>query len=63
MTEISAKAFYKFKKLRKVTIGANVTKIGKQAFYGDSALKSLNVRTKSLKSVGSKALKGINKRQ
>ena len=62
VTEISAKAFYKFKKLRKVTIGANVTKIGKQAFYGDSALKFLNVRTKSLKSVGSKALKGINKK-
>ena len=45
-----------------MTIGANVTKIGKKAFYKDTKLKSIVVKTKKLKSVGSQAFKGIYKK-
>lgn len=62
VTAIANNAFANCKKLTKVTIGANVTKIGKKAFYKDSKLKNIVVKTKKLKSVGSSALKGINKK-
>lgn len=61
---INAKAFYKNKKLKTVSIGANVAKIGSKAFYGDKSLKSIKVYTKLLKKnrVGTNAFKGINKK-
>jgi hypothetical protein len=62
VTEVSAKAFKSCKKLKKVTIGKNVTTIGKQAFSGCASLKKVTVKSKVLKSVGAKALKGINKK-
>ena len=50
------------KKLKKVTIGANVTKIGKNAFKGDKKLKTIKVKSKKIKKVGKAAFKGIAKK-
>lgn len=61
VTAIADQAFAGQKKATKAVIGANVTKIGKKAFYGDSRLKSITVKGKKLKTVGKQALKGINK--
>lgn len=60
--KIGANAFAKCKKLKKITIGTNIVQIGKKAFYNCSALKSINIKSKKLTSVGSKALKGIPKK-
>lgn len=60
VTAIAASAFKNNTKLAKATLGANLTTIGKEAFYGCRSLKTITVKTKSLKSVGSNALKGIN---
>ncbi len=64
VTSIAANAFKNNKKLKKVVIGKNVTKIGKKAFYGCSKLKKITVKTTKLtkKNVGSQAFKGIHKR-
>ena len=62
VTEISAKALKGNKKVKTVSIGKNVTKIGKQAFYNTKKLANIVVKTKNLKSVGSKALYGISKK-
>jgi len=61
VTEIGGSAFAKQKKLKKVTIGKNVQKIGKKAFYNASKLKKIVVKSKKLKSVGKNAFKGIHK--
>ena len=47
-----------------VVISTNVTKIGKNAFYGCSGLKYLTVKTKKLtsKTVGKGAFKKLNKK-
>ena len=42
VTSISPDAFKDCKKLKTVTIGSNVNKIGKQAFYGCSSLKKMH---------------------
>ena len=44
-----------------MTIGKNVTKIGKKAFYGCGKLKKITVKTKklTLKNVGKSAFSGI----
>ena len=64
VTSIAANAFKNNKKLKKVVIGKNVTKIGKRAFYGCSKLKKITVKTTKLtkKNVGSQAFKGIHKK-
>ena len=64
VTSIAANAFKNNKKLKKVVIGKNVTKIGKKAFYGCSKLKEITVKTTKLtkKNVGSQAFKGIHKK-
>ena len=64
VTLIAANAFKNNKKLKKVVIGKNVTKIGKKAFYGCSKLKNITVKTTKLtkKNVGSQAFKGIYKK-
>ena len=58
VTSIASKALYQKTKVTKVTIGANVTKIGSKAFYGCKKLSDVKVNTKKLKSVGSNAFKG-----
>ena len=50
------------KKLKKVTIGANITSIGANAFSGCKSLKNVVVKSKSLKKVGKNAFKGIQKK-
>lgn len=62
VTEISANAFSKDQKLKKVVIGKNIKKIGKNAFKGCKNLKKITIKTKSLKAgtVGKNALRGCN---
>ncbi len=62
ITKIGNSAFANCKKLTKVTIGANVTQIGKKAFFKDSKLRNITVKSKKLKSVGASAFKGIHKK-
>ena len=60
VTEISDKAFADCSSLTKVTIGKNVTSIGKEAFAKDKALKKLVIKSSGLKKVGKNAIKGIS---
>ena len=62
VTAIAKNALKGNKKLTKLTIGANVKKIGANAFKGCSKLKNIVVKTKKLtkSKVGSNAFKGIN---
>ncbi|MCR5343097.1 MAG: family 43 glycosylhydrolase [Butyrivibrio sp.] len=62
VTELADGAFKNNTNLKKVTIGANVEKIGKKAFYKCKNLKKLTIDTKKLtkKNVGKNAFKGIN---
>lgn len=62
IVEVSASAFKNKKKLKKVTIGKNVTTIGDNAFAGCSKLKKIIIKSTVLKSVGKNAIKGINKK-
>lgn len=62
VTEIAPKAYRKNTKLTQVTIGRNIRKIGKQAFDGCKNLKKVVIRSNTLKSIGSKAFAGINKK-
>lgn len=62
VTQISSKAFYKNTKLKKVTIGKNITSIGTKAFQGCKSLKTIQVKSTSLKKVGKNALSGIHKK-
>lgn len=60
VTAISKNAFKNNTQLTKVTIGKNVQTIGSGAFQGDGKLKNITIKSTSLKSVGSKAFKGIH---
>lgn len=64
VTKIEKEAFMKLKKLKKVTIGKNISKIGSKAFYQCKKLKKLIFKTKKLskKNVGKEAFKGISKK-
>lgn len=60
--KIGDKAFYKCTSLKKITIPKKVTTVGKQSFYGCKKLVTITLKTSSLTKVGSKAIKGINKK-
>nr|MCR5797490.1 leucine-rich repeat protein [Eubacterium sp.] len=62
VTEIKANAFKNNKKLKKITIGKDIKKIGKNAFYGCKNLKKIIIKTTKLtkKSVGKNAFAKIN---
>ncbi|MBE5870062.1 MAG: hypothetical protein E7294_02195 [Lachnospiraceae bacterium] len=62
VTEIAANAFKNNVKIKKVTIGKEIKKIGKNAFYGCKNLKTVSVQTTLLtkKTVGKNAFKKIN---
>lgn len=64
VVSVSAKAFAGCKKLKKVTIGANVKTIGKQAFKNCKKLSKVVIKTIKLTkaSVGSGAFKNIAKK-
>lgn len=62
VTAIGDKAFSGNKRLTKITIGRNVRTIGKQAFYKCKNLKTIVIKSDSLTSIGSKAIKNINKK-
>ena len=61
VTSIAKSAFKNNRTIEKVVIGNNITKIGKQAFAGCKALKSITIKTTKLtsKNIGDKAFKGI----
>ena len=59
VTEIAAGACRDMKNLTTVSIGKNVTTIGKNAFKGCKALDQIRIKTGKLKKVGSNAFKGI----
>ncbi|SDB24079.1 leucine-rich repeat protein [Butyrivibrio sp. INlla16] len=62
VTEIAANAFKNNKKLKKITIGKNINKIGANAFFGCKNLKNIKFKTVLLtkKTVGKNAFKGVN---
>lgn len=60
VTSINKNAFIKNTKLTNITIGANITQIGANAFKGCKKLKTITIKTTKLKSIGSNAFKGIN---
>lgn len=62
VTAIADKAFKNNKKLKSVTIGKHVKKIGKEAFSGCKKLKKITIKSTVLKSVGKNAIKNINKK-
>ena len=61
VTSVAANAFKGNKKITKVTIGKNIEKIGKNAFYGCKKLSSITFKTTKLKAskVGKNAFKGV----
>lgn len=62
VTGIASSAFANLTNLTKVTIGTNVTAIGKKAFCKDQKLKSIAVKSKKVKTVGKQAFKNISSR-
>lgn len=61
VTSISNNAFKNRKKLTKVTIGKNITTIGKKAFYNCKKLKLVIIKSVKLKKVHKQAFRKIKK--
>ena len=62
VTAIGKNAFKGQKKATAIVIGKNVKTIGAGAFAGNAKCKKINVKTTTLRKVGAKALKAINKK-
>ena len=62
VTEIASNAFKGNTKLKKVIIGANVKKIGKNVFYKCSKLMSVTFKGKKITSIGKKTFYRIGKK-
>ncbi len=62
VTEIEKGAFKGLKKLKSVTIGENIKRIGKEAFRGCKKLKKITFIGKKLSKIESKAFQGIAKK-
>ena len=58
VTSVAANALANNKKVTKVTVGKNVTSIGKNAFKKCTKLKTVTLKSTSLKSIGSNAFYG-----
>lgn len=61
IVQIDSSAFKDYKKLKKVTIGANVVMIDKNAFSGCKKLKTITLKSEALKTVKSGAFKNTAK--
>lgn len=61
ITVIGEKAFQKDKKMTQVTIGSNVTKIGKNAFANCSKLKKIVIVSDKITKIYKNTFKGIKK--
>ena len=61
VTSINAKAFRNNTKLTQVTIGAKITKIGRQAFEGCRNLKKITIRSKAVKKIEVNAFRKVKK--
>lgn len=59
VVSIKANAFCKNKKLKKVTLGRNITAIKGKAFYNCRKLKTITIKSKVLKRVGKNAILNI----
>jgi len=62
VTEIKEGAFKRNKKITKVTIGKNVTKIGAEAFSECKKLSKIEFEGSSVKTIGNNAFKDIGKK-
>ena len=64
VTSIGAKAFNSNKKLKKVTIGANIKKISNNAFFKCRSLKTVTIKSVLLtkKTASKRAFKGVGKK-
>ena len=62
VTEISTNAFKNNRKLKKVVIGQNIVRIGKNAFYGCKKLTSITIKSSrlTLKNIGKNAFKNTS---
>lgn len=62
VTEISTNAFKNNRKLKKVVIGQNIVRIGKNAFYGCKKLTSITIKCSrlTLKNIGKNAFKNTS---
>ncbi|WP_029322134.1 phage tail tip lysozyme [Butyrivibrio sp. AE3004] len=59
VTSIAPNACKKNKNVENVTIGTNVTKIGKNAFYGCSNLQEISIKSKKIKTFSKNCFKKI----
>ena len=62
ITAVGNKAFKGCKKLKNVSLGANIEKIGKNAFQNCRKLSNIQLKGKKVKTIGKKAIAGINKK-
>ena len=62
VTSIASKACLNNKNLKRVTIGASVTRIGTKAFQGCRKLKTVNLKSSQVKKTGLSAFKNIYKK-
>ncbi len=61
ITSIASNAFKNNKKMKNVTIGPYIKKIGRQAFYGCKKLKKITLQSGKIKTIQGKAWKGLPK--
>lgn len=62
VTGVAANALKGSRKMESLTIGKNVTKIGKNAFANCGKLKKVTVKSKKITAIGKNAFKGMNKK-
>lgn len=61
VTAVGASAFAGNKKIKTVTLGKNITKIGTKAFYKAKNLSQITVNGNTIKSIGKNAFSGLKK--
>lgn len=60
VTAIQKNAFAGKTKIKTVTLGENIRKIGKKAFYGNGNLKRIKIQSRNVKVIGAAAWKGAS---